>query len=246
MTNPAKIWLIIPCAGVGSRVGASKPKQYLPLCDSSVLEQTLQCFLYRSDVTSIILAVAENDKWVQSLPLVKANADRLIFVTGGAERSDSVMSALNYLKANVAITPSDLVAIHDAARPCVSQADISAVFDAATRNNDGALLAVPSFNTLKQAKPQGGSANFVAEKTIDRGVIWQAYTPQVFRVDVLQTALAEAVKSNAAITDDASAVELLGRTPLLVEGSATNIKITQSEDLALAEFYINRAKSSKN
>lgn len=236
------IWLIIPCAGVGSRVGADIPKQYLPLNNHTVLEQTLSCFLSRDDVNAIVLAIAPNDSWVRELPLIKANAQRIYFAQGGKERSDSVASALQCLADNTSAKPCDLVAIHDAARPCVSQADISAVFDAAHQSEAGALLAVPSFNTLKQSKEVTASPDvFYSESTLDRRTIWQAYTPQAFSFNLIQTALNHASKKSLDITDDASAVELLGKAPILVEGLASNIKITQPDDLALAQFYLNRA-----
>lgn len=240
-SEQANLWLIIPCAGVGSRVGADIPKQYLALNNSTVLEQTLQCFLSRDDVSAIVLAVADNDRWVRELALIKANAQRIFFAEGGVERSDSVMSALQYLQNEFPVKPCDLVAIHDAARPCVSQVDLDAVFSAASQSGAGALLAVPSFNTLKKAISSENSCSIVAEKTLDRRSIWQAYTPQVFSFQLIQSALQKALEKAVPITDDASAVELLGETPVLVEGSASNIKITQRDDLALAEFYLSQA-----
>ncbi len=238
----AQLWIIIPCAGVGSRVGADIPKQYLPLHTSTVLEQTLERFICRDDVAGIVLAIADNDGWIKELPLIqtclKQNyGSKIYFTHGGKERSDSVTSALQFLSDELQVNANDLVAIHDAARPCVNPSDLDAVFSAARQHDAGALLAVPSVNTLKRTKV-GKHAVTLSEQTVDRSIIWQAHTPQVFRFDLIQSALHHANTNNLDITDDASAVELLDKQPILVEGSACNIKITKAEDLALAEFYL--------
>ena len=242
ITDPSvepAIWLIIPCAGTGSRVGADIPKQYLSLNNETVLEQTLRCFLSRNDIQAIVLAVASNDTWVRNLPLVQANAARIHFAEGGRERSDSVASALVYIQSCLSSQNTDLVAIHDAARPCVIQKDLDAVIAAARVNKAGALLAVPSFNTLKQAvQSPVNSEQVLAVSTINRATIWQAYTPQVFPLLLISAALKDVKQKQFEVTDDSSAVEVMGMHPTLVEGAASNIKITRFEDLALAEFYL--------
>lgn len=220
------VWVVIPAAGVGSRFHSETPKQYHYLSTGlTVLEQTVAAFAKRTDVTGIVISVAKNDPKIHSLRL----PEKTVLVEGGSERFLSVKNALAYIseKAN----PSDLVAVHDAARPCVSQKDIDAVFSAAAKNRAGALLSLPCVNTLKQRSALGKL------QTKDRQQFFMALTPQVFSVGLLQQALA-ADNLTASITDDASAVERLGYAPELVLGDSCNIKITEPSDLALANFYL--------
>jgi 2-C-methyl-D-erythritol 4-phosphate cytidylyltransferase len=219
------IWLIVPAAGAGKRFGSVIPKQYQCLLGASVLEHSLRCFSERADVKGIVLSVDANDQQLQKLHLDK----KVHTVIGGKERSDSVFNALCYLQ-DIAAN-DDLVAVHDAARPCVRSEDIDAVFAAAMQSDSGALLMLASHNTLKHIDAD----NFT---TIDRSRIYQALTPQVFPFGLLLQALISARENNVAITDDASAVELLGLRPAVVIGHSDNIKITEACDLALAEFYL--------
>lgn len=218
-----KIWVIIPSAGSGKRFESTLPKQYHSLLDSTVLEQTIKCFAERSDVAGVVLCIAEGDYHAEHLQNEK------VFITlGGKERSDSVNNGLLFLQDKIDV--GDLVAVHDAARPCVRQCDLDAVFQAAQTSEDGALLAIPSFNTLKQL-----NNNKVV--TLDRRNVYQALTPQVFAYGLLERALAYVADNSLAVTDDASAVEQLGLSPTIVLGHSDNIKITEPADLALAEFY---------
>lgn len=225
MTN---IWVIIPAAGFGKRFGSTLPKQYHPLLDSTVLEQTLACFTAREDVAGVVLCVAENDTHAEGLACGK-----VFVIRGGNERSDSVANGLEFLKKKS--RPNDLIAVHDAARPCVTQEDLTKVFAVAKSNPSGALLALPSSNTLK--KMTDGNVT-----TIDRSQVYQALTPQVFRFELLTKALQYTVENNLVITDDASAIEQLGINPEIVIGHSDNIKITETGDLALAEFYMTRQR----
>lgn len=231
--NPA-IWVVIPCAGKGKRFGSITPKQYQPLGNITVLEQTLQCFLPRADVCGVVVAHAADDHWVSRLPA----DDRLHFVHGGAERADSVRAALEYLLSLA--SADDLVAVHDAARPCVRQQELDRLFLLAGREPDGAILALPATDTIKWVEQQQIS------RTINREQVYLAQTPQVFRLGLLHQALTNALAQGLVITDDASAMELAGYKPYIVSGHKSNLKITQPEDLLLAEFYLQHFAGERN
>jgi len=242
------VHLVIPCAGVGKRMQAAMPKQYLMLGEQTVVEATLQAFVERIEIKTIVLVVAEGDQRAQALDLVKRYPEKIHFTLGGQERSDSVAKGLAYLQDKQLINPSDLVAVHDAARPCVSQADLDAVFKAASQSSAGALLALQSFNTLKRAENTEGNVEsnhasaLCSVETLDRSLVYQALTPQVFPYETLNNALRRVRKEGLVITDDASAVELCGLKPRLVLGDARNIKITEQGDLSLAAFFLEQMR----
>jgi 2-C-methyl-D-erythritol 4-phosphate cytidylyltransferase len=230
--SPAN-WVVIPAAGRGTRFGAATPKQYLPLTKhASVLECTLACFVDHPLVAGIVVAVAADDAQWPTLSV--ARHPRVHAVTGGAERADSVRNALDYLRSRGDVAGADWVLVHDAARPCLSRRVLDDLI--ATLHDDavGGILALPVSDTVKQASGEN------IEKTLDRRALWLAQTPQMFRVDMLQQALAAALKAGAVITDEASAIEWAGYAPRLVTGEARNLKITHSDDLALARFYLSQ------
>ncbi|EKO3956063.1 2-C-methyl-D-erythritol 4-phosphate cytidylyltransferase [Vibrio fluvialis] len=226
----AKITAIVPAAGVGSRMQADRPKQYLILHGHTVLEHTVEVLLRHPDVGQVVVAVSDNDPYFGSLTL--ANHPRVVRVSGGKERADSVLSALDYVCRHQL---SEWVLVHDAARPCVEHADISQLIATAQTHTVGAILAAPVRDTMKRAD---GGQNI--DHTVDRVALWHALTPQMFRAQPLMQALTQALAAQTVITDEASAFEWLGQKPALVAGRADNIKITQPEDLALAEFYLSR------
>lgn len=215
------IWVVIPAAGSGKRFGASTPKQYQPLLGKTVLEQTIQRFADRTDVAGIVLAVSKDDEFIASLSL-PAN---VYVVHGGKERADSVKAALDYLQ--TLSTDDVLVAVHDAARPCIRHSLLQRLFDKAQLSPSGVLPVLMAKDTIKQVV----DGKIIA--TIDRNTIAMAQTPQVFRLQLLHRALAQA----GAVTDDASAVEQLGLRPEIIEGDVENLKITLAQDLPMAEAW---------
>ena len=155
--------------------------------------------------------------------------EKVITAAGGKERADSVLSALKSIR-DLA-SDNDWVLVHDAARPCITATDIHFLIDSLMDDPVGGILALSSHDTLKNV--QSGSIL----GTLDRSHIWRALTPQMFRYGSLKQAL-EMAEGNPAITDEASALELQGLQPKIVEGRPDNIKITRPEDLALAQFYM--------
>jgi 2-C-methyl-D-erythritol 4-phosphate cytidylyltransferase len=150
---------------------------------------------------------------------------RIQQVAGGKERADSVLNALLHLHANGA-DDNDWVLVHDAARPNLARSDLDNLLCELKDDPVGGLLAVPAKDTLKRADASGRVV-----ETVDRSLIWQAYTPQMFRLGALHRALADSLVSNVSITDEASAIEWAGQSPRLIEGRADNIKVTRPEDL---------------
>ncbi len=220
---------VIAAAGIGKRVGASIPKQYLPLLNKTIIEHSIQPFLDHQDIKQVIVSIAENDQWFRALPIAKD--PKVKVVIGGAERVDSVLSALN------AVMQESYVLVHDAARPCITLADINKLISVVINKQQGAILAMRVRDTMKR-----GQASNSIEHTVDRDNLWHALTPQMFNSEQLMTA----INSNSTphlITDEASALEMAGKTVNLIEGDSKNIKVTQADDLLLAEFYLTQVKN---
>ncbi len=227
-------WAVVPAAGSGSRMVAEIPKQYLPLAGRSVIEHTLDTLFSCPRLAGVVLAVSADDsRWAKIRPRY---ADRnLQCVTGGAERCHSVLNALHLLVQQA--QPRDWVLVHDAARPCVRGGDIEALIEAIGDDTDGGLLGVPVSDTMKRVDRDGRIS-----ATVDREALWHAHTPQMFRLDQLLNALEQALEQGATVTDEASAMELAGYRPRMVEGHPDNIKVTVPAHLALAEFYLQERK----
>ena len=228
MNHSINFWAVVPAAGVGKRMNAGRPKQYLELAGKTVIEHTLLRLLSAEVFTAVAVAISEEDPYWPDLD-VSAHK-KIITAAGGKERADSVLSALKALR--TVASDDDWVLVHDAARPCITTIDIHHLIDSLKTDEIGGILALSSHDTLKSV--QGDN---IIVGTLDRSHIWRALTPQMFRYGLLKNAL-EAAEGNTAITDEASALELQGMQPKIVEGRPDNIKITRPEDLALAQFYM--------
>lgn len=225
---PSRYWVIIPAAGVGSRMRADRPKQYLRVAGKTVLEHSLRCFRDVPDLAGIVLALSPGDPYWQDLQLSGRYDIRC--VEGGAERCHSVMNALNAIW-DLA-QESDWVLVHDAARPCVRSEDLEKLIMETVAQNTGGILATPVRDTMKRSRD-----GHIVE-TVDRQNLWHALTPQMFPFELLYSALQQALQDGFLVTDEASAVEHAGKPVMVVEGHSDNIKITHPEDLALAEFFL--------
>jgi 2-C-methyl-D-erythritol 4-phosphate cytidylyltransferase len=224
-----KYWIIVPAAGIGKRFGGDIPKQYALIEDKSVLEITLQKLLSWQHTQGIIVAIGEQDNYWSKLDI--ARDPRVVSVIGGYSRIESVHNALEYLTDKLA--GEQLVLVHDSVRPCISLLDLDHLLEqVSSRDAVGGLLAYPVADTLKQSR----SDNSVVA-TISRTHMWQAATPQIFPLALLRDALAQS-QQDESITDEASSIEKLGHTPLIVEGDKRNIKITTAQDLQLATYIL--------
>jgi len=224
MTHPLPaFWAVIPAAGVGARMAADRPKQYLMLGGQTILEHSLDCFLGHPALKGVVVSIADEDPYWPGLRC--AHDSRIQRAPGGRERADSVLNALLLLHAQGA-GDDDWVLVHDAARPNLARSDLDRLLAELADDPVGGLLAVPARDTLKRAGADGR-----VSATIDRSTVWQAYTPQMFRLGMLHRALAECLVSDVAVTDESSAIEWAGHAPRLVEGRSDNIKVTRPEDL---------------
>ncbi len=232
MKNNKEIIALIPAAGVGARMGKGMAKQYLPLNGKTILERSIEVFLDKPEIGKVIVAVAPDDENIKALGCF--SHPKIHWVIGGETRAESVLNGLKAID-----TPENKwVLVHDAARPCVRWDDILRLLS--IKNEQGAILAVPVVDTLKKQHATKNGENYAISNTVDRQGLWQAQTPQFFPVYALTQALDEALYEGKNITDEASAMELAGFSPELVEGSKTNLKITYPEDLELAEFYLSQ------
>ncbi|MGO1394674.1 MAG: 2-C-methyl-D-erythritol 4-phosphate cytidylyltransferase [Halomonas sp.] len=219
----SQLWLVVPAAGQGRRMGAGKPKQYLTLSDDQpVLAHTLARLHSAFPAARLVLCLDAGDRWFSPRWVPFADWQR---VPGGSERMDSVLSALQAMTAE----DDDVVMVHDVARPCITTGDLQALYQAASTHPSGALLAMPVADTMKRADALG-----LSTRTESRDGLWHALTPQGFRYALLRRALETARQQQTLVTDEASAVEALGESPQLVSGRRDNLKITHPDDLALA------------
>ena len=239
------MWAVVPAAGRGARfetTQADGPKQYARLAGATVLEWSLSALLHEPRIAGIVVALAADDtRW----PAIAASmaGSKIETTIGGASRQESVMRGLNALEGRA--RADDWVMVHDAARPCLTSADLKALIDAVevcaveacedatnTAAVNGAVLAAPVHDTVKRER--GG----IAVDTVDRTGLWRALTPQVFGYAHLTQALTDAAALGLAVTDEAQAMERLGLPARLVRGSPFNIKVTTVSDLAMAESIL--------
>lgn len=218
----------MPAAGSGQRFGQELPKQYMPLAGRTVIEWSLAPFVDDPRCRGIVVALAAADARFGTLPV--AGEGRVRTVTGGAQRADSVLAALESMDA----PDEEWVLVHDAARPCITRVEIDALLESAGSDAVGGLLAVPLADTLK--REQEGRVR----ETPSRESLWRALTPQMFRLGALRHALRAARSAGRTPTDEAQALEWLGQHPRLVAGSEMNLKITTAADLELAAAILSQ------
>ncbi len=224
----------MPAAGVGTRMGSEIPKQYLTVNGKTLLEHSLQGLLSHPRIKKIVIIIAKNDRHWPSIAST-ISQERIVTTYGGGERYLSVYAGL--LNLTTFADPDDWVLVHDSVRPCVCGEDIDRLIATVENHAIGGLLAVPVRDTLKLTNEEG-----VVLNTVDRTRIWQAQTPQMFRLSVLTAALQQVINSQHPVTDEASAIEFSGGQPLVVPGHLDNIKVTYPEDLFWVKRYLKTLK----
>ena len=220
-------YAIVPAAGSGARFGSEVPKQYLPLAGLPLIHHTLAALCACPRIDRVWVVLSPGDGWWGDYDWSALGAKLEVVFCGGATRAATVGNGL--AAAAGVVADDDWVLVHDAARPCLSQAMLDALCDELAGDPVGGLLAVPVADTLKRAD---GRQRVVA--TEPRDALWQAQTPQMFRYRLLRDALA----ASGALTDEAGAVEAAGFAPRLVRADASNLKVTYPADLRLAELIL--------
>ncbi|MFI0487807.1 MAG: 2-C-methyl-D-erythritol 4-phosphate cytidylyltransferase [Yersinia sp. (in: enterobacteria)] len=224
---------VLPAAGIGSRMQADCPKQYLTAGGKTIIEHAVASLLSHPRVQRIIVVIHPQDRQFPMLPI--AQDARITIVHGGAQRADSVMAGLQRAE------QAQWVLVHDAARPCLHPDCLERLLSITAHSKIGGILAVPVRDTMKR----GGSCIQSIAHTVERQDLWHALTPQLFPLELLKMCLSRALQEGLVITDEASALEHCGYHPILVTGRSDNIKVTRPEDLALAEFYLTQRQYQK-
>jgi len=220
---------LIPAAGAGERMARATPKQYLELLGRPMLYHSVNALLANGRIDTVFVVLAPGDGEFRQHAWGEFGERIAPLYCGGATRHDSVLNGL--VAASSTAQPDDWMLVHDAARPCLGQQELQRMLDALATDEVGGILAVPLADTLKRADPAGR-----IQTTEPREHLWQAQTPQMFRHGLLLHALSRTAK----MTDEAGAIEALGLKPKLVQGSATNLKVTYAEDLQLAQTILAR------
>jgi 2-C-methyl-D-erythritol 4-phosphate cytidylyltransferase len=225
--NRPRYFALIPAAGVGARMEAGSPKQYLAIAGKPMLRHALDAFLASPLIAHTYVVVSADDGVIDT---VVPEQGVTVLRCGGATRMESILNGLHAVHGS--IDGHDQVLVHDAARPGLTPALIEKLITEVGDHAAGGLLALPVVDTVKRAGPGNLSA-----QTVPRDGLWLAQTPQMFSYALLHRALSEA-PDPLAITDDASAVEALGLAPKLVEGHPRNLKVTLPRDIHTAELYL--------
>jgi 2-C-methyl-D-erythritol 4-phosphate cytidylyltransferase len=216
---------LVPAAGFGARMGNSLPKQYLPLAGRPMIAHALNTLCSCPEITTVFVVLAPDDTLFHSYDWSSLGDKLQPLFCGGELRADTVLNGLMASE----IEPDDWVLVHDAARPCLTQAHLGKLIAELRDDKVGGILAVPVADTLKRA-----DANDRILRTENREQLWQAQTPQMFRAGLL----AQALQQPGGFTDEASAVEALGLQPKLVLSEAANFKVTYQQDLLMAELLL--------
>lgn len=229
----AKIIALIPAAGVGNRFGGNMPKQYTNVLGQPVLFHTLNALNQCTQIDKLAIVLSPEDELFDQFqwPFFKM----LKLRAGGTTRAHSVKNGIQVLLHNGLVNENDWILVHDAARCCLGLSLLNHFVEEAKSHPVGAILALPVADTLKHANEQNEIIH-----TVSRKQLWQAQTPQMFKASLLLSALEQADLEQ--VTDEASAIEQLGLSPLLIEGSLTNFKLTFPQDLTLAEAIISSRK----
>ena len=230
-----RCWAVVPAAGIGTRMDSGLPKQYLEIAGVTILEHSVRALLASERVHGVVVALHPDDSRAGELAVF--GDKRIQRVSGGEQRSDSVLAALGMLLVQGEL--DDWVLVHDAARPCLQLAELRRLIDRVCATGTGGILAEPMIDTVKQS----GDDDRVL-RTLDRRRLWRAQTPQMFRLGPLYAALEGARKQGLSITDESSAMELAGHPVQLIMGSPGNLKVTLPADLDLAGWYLGKEPRS--
>ena len=229
-------YALVPAAGSGARMGSETPKQYLPLGGKPLIWYTLAALCAVPKITRVFVVLAPDDALWTALPMPALGDKLTVLHCGGPTRAASVTNGLRAMREQIPQIGEDWVLVHDAARPCLTVAQVEKLIAEVGSEESGGILAVPVADTLKRGSARSGDPAAAPHimATVPRAGLWQAQTPQMF----LHRLLLDALDFAPQVTDEASAVEALGLHPRLVEADASNFKVTYPHDLQLAALIL--------
>ncbi|MFT8229768.1 MAG: 2-C-methyl-D-erythritol 4-phosphate cytidylyltransferase [Enterobacterales bacterium] len=231
--NNIDIIAIIPSAGIGRRFSEKIPKQYLKICGKTIQEHSIEIILKQKYIKQLIVVINKNDNLFFKSKFY--NHPKIKTIIGSSTRAKSVMAALNYIR------NTQWILIHDAVRPCLCQNDIDNLLKITSYTKIGGILATPINNTIKYSK-----FNKIINYTVNRNNLWNSLTPQLFKFKLLKKCLKLALSQHIDITDESYVLEYFGYNPLLINGSSDNIKITNKEDVNIADFFLSKKLKENN
>ena len=225
---------IIAAGGSGVRLSSGIAKQYLEINNRSLLEISIRVLINSVNFTKLIIVIPKSD--MEKCHHLKEKFDQLELVPGGKTRCESVFEGLKFLYSMS--KADDWCIVHDAARPCVQEKDILGLIDGLKDSNTGGILGAPVIDTLKKID----NVNQITE-TIDRGNLWRAFTPQMFRYGLLFESMSLVLKNGTFVSDESQAIEKMGKRVRIVRGSSENIKVTYPEDVSKVELFFSGSEN---
>ena len=224
-----KYWVVIPAAGIGQRMNARIPKQFMQLGDHRLIEWTIRSLASHQSIEGIYVGLSadsEYSDWVKSI-----HTKVLDVYHGGLSRTETVLNGIHHMLAH-GCSVEDWLLVHDSNRPFLSADEITDLIREIGDDENGGILCQPVYDTVKL------EASGHVSKTLPRGNLYRAQTPQMFKLGILRRALEDCIEAGLQVTDESQAIEHLGYCPRLVPGRAANIKITTADDMKLAEAIL--------
>ncbi len=222
-------WALIPAAGIGSRMGIKTPKQFLDLGGQMMIERVVGTFASHPRIDGVVVGLSPNSDTAEAAKAIESKVFGIF--EGGDTRASTVLNGLQHLIERD-VSQADWVLVHDSNRPFLRHEDIDFLLDSVEDDQNGAVMCAPVYDTVKQ------SDRGRIEKTLPRGNIFRAQTPQMFKVGILKQALRKSEQSGIQVSDESQAIEVIGMSPKIVIGPPRNIKITTADDWLIAKALL--------
>ena len=228
---------IVAAGGLGTRFRSVNAKQYIEINGRSILEISISSLTDSIDFSKLVVVVPKLD--IQKCQFLKKKFKKIEIISGGESRCESVFLGLEFLRSFS--KEDDWCLVHDAARPCLEKKDILELVNSLEDSSTGGILGTPVTDTLKRV----GEHQLIQE-TVDRSDLWKAFTPQMFRYGILYDSLLEIRKDGINVSDEAQALEKLGKNIRIIKGSSDNIKVTFPEDIKKVKTLLTYLRDEDN